>query len=142
MTPPLVGGDPCAGETNPAASACNSRRRVNVPRSYAERSSLMWSIMTGSHLALRSRLGDTRLDESPNESYRQRLRKWKSNRSFRGLISLQRRGVRAPDRVGHRIEARVMFKSGIPDERTSIQSEAGNTIAESIDRLGSRGADD
>jgi hypothetical protein len=46
----------------------------------------------------------------------------------------------APDRRAHRVEAAVVFPSGVPYERLSIESEGGNSVAETLDGAGGRGA--
>lgn len=46
----------------------------------------------------------------------------------------------APNRGAHRVKAAVVFPSGVPYERLSIESEGGNSVAETFDGAGGRGA--
>ena len=48
--------------------------------------------------------------------------------------------MRAPDRRAHRVETDVVFPTGVPYERSSIESESGNSIAETLDGVGGRRA--
>ena len=46
----------------------------------------------------------------------------------------------APDRRGHRIKTGVVFPSGVVYERSSIESEGRNSVAETLDGARRRGA--
>jgi hypothetical protein len=45
-----------------------------------------------------------------------------------------------PDRRAHRVKAAVTLPSGVPYERLSTESEGGNSVAETLDSSGGRGA--
>ena len=91
-------------------------------------------------LTLHSYRGDTGLHESSHECRRWRLGEWKPDRPLRGLVSLECFGMGTPDGRRHRVQAAVVFPGRVPDERPSIEPEGRDSVAETLDGAGSRGA--
>jgi hypothetical protein len=46
----------------------------------------------------------------------------------------------APNRGSHREQADMILEGGVPDERLSVELEAGNSVAEMVNRSGRCGA--
>ena len=83
---------------------------------------------------------DTRFHETLYQCSRRQLREWKPDCPFRGLVSLERRCMSAFDRVCYRIEAAVILETRIPYQRSSLELEGGDPIAEALDRARGRRA--
>src|SRR5687767_1608388 len=92
--------------------------------------------MTDSRLALRSQLSDACLYDSLHEGQGWRLVQWKSNSALGHLVSFEIARIGALDGRGHRVKADVVFPRGTVYERSSIEPESGNPVAQTLDGSG------
>ncbi len=90
-------------------------------------------------LAASLQLGDPGFHELADESGRQRLVRRESNRALRGFILLQVGCMRAHDCRAHRIEAAMICRRPVTDQRTSVQPECREAVAEALFRTRGRG---